>query len=343
MNQGYKILVVDDDPMNQDILDEILGEKYLITTADNGEEALDMLPKLKPDLILLDIMMPGIDGYEVCRRVRGDSRFQFIKIVLVSGKAMIQERLKGYEAGADDYITKPFVEEELEAKVDVFIRLKRKEEVDTLKNDLLKLFSEETTTPLHTIISLSELHREDEFWTEQLTDDLSQIAESGNRLLDLVRKTSLICDLKGKSDLHLAEVDMLELMDSTVDKYRNLAEKRNIHFDLSGDSFAINGDRKLLERAMEYLVDNAVKYSRDNGAIEIRVENLNITIRDYGVGIDSDKIDKIFDEFATKDFLSPKGQGLSLPIVRHIVERHQGTIEVESTKGEGAAFTIRFK
>lgn len=123
MSKKQKILAVDDEPRNLKILTLGLNNEWDMITAATGEEALEILKTDTPDVILLDIMMPGIDGYEVCRQVRKNPRLEFVKIILVSGRAILEERLKGYEAGADDYMTKPFVPEELAAKVKVFMRL----------------------------------------------------------------------------------------------------------------------------------------------------------------------------------------------------------------------------
>jgi len=108
-----KILVVDDDPNNIVIVEELLGDDYDLKTATTGEEALEIALDFLPDIILLDIMMPGIDGYDVCRRLREHSSLRYTKIIMVSAKAMVSERLKGYEVGANDYLTKPFEEDEL--------------------------------------------------------------------------------------------------------------------------------------------------------------------------------------------------------------------------------------
>lgn len=114
-----KILAVDDDLLNLEILKELLEEDYFLSTAENGLDALEMAERIRPGLILLDIMMPGMDGYEVCRQVRSREILKYTKVLLVSAKAMTSERLKGYEAGADDYIIKPFDHEELSAKIRV--------------------------------------------------------------------------------------------------------------------------------------------------------------------------------------------------------------------------------
>ncbi len=117
MRSDYKILIVDDDPMNIDILMDDLEDLYILKSAESGEEALNIIPEFSPDLILLDIMMSGIDGYEVCRRIRADNKYNSIKIILISGRAMENERQKGYQMGADDYVTKPFEVEELVEKI----------------------------------------------------------------------------------------------------------------------------------------------------------------------------------------------------------------------------------
>src|SRR5438128_6009709 len=128
MRHNGKILIVDDNATNIAILEELLSDHYKLHSARSGEEALAALEEFRPDLILLDIMMPGIDGYETCRRIRANPARKNVKVIMVSAKAMVSERLKGYEAGADDYITKPFEEDELLAKVQVYLRLKSVEE-----------------------------------------------------------------------------------------------------------------------------------------------------------------------------------------------------------------------
>lgn len=118
-----KVLIVDDEARNQRIIGEILDGLVDFKQASSGEEALAMIEAYAPDLVLLDIMMPGMDGYEVCRQIRKNPQLNFTKVILVSGKAMLEERLKGYEVGADDYMTKPFMPDELLAKTKVFLRL----------------------------------------------------------------------------------------------------------------------------------------------------------------------------------------------------------------------------
>ena len=183
---GQKILVVDDAPMNILILKNILKGNYTLASAESGTEALEIIPEFRPDLILLDIMMPGMDGYEVCRKIREQEQYRFIKIIMVSAKTMIDDRLKGYQVGADDYITKPFDKKELEAKIRVFSQLKHEEELNQLKGNLLMLFSHETKTPLSIIIGLAAiLHKKSE-----LEDDskrhVGTISEEAYDMLEFI-------------------------------------------------------------------------------------------------------------------------------------------------------------
>ncbi len=132
MQNRYKILAVDDDQANLNIITEILLDDYEVQTAETGEAALEIVKNFIPDLILLDIMMPGIDGYEVCKLFRLNQELINTKILFLSAKEMLEERLLGYEVGGDDFITKPFDEDELIAKIKVFLRLKYEEEIRSL-------------------------------------------------------------------------------------------------------------------------------------------------------------------------------------------------------------------
>jgi len=122
MSSDYRILIVDDDEMNIDILMDSLEEEYDVKAAESGEEALEIIPQYNPNVILLDIMMSGIDGYEVCKRIRADDTYKSVKIILISGRAMEDERQKGFEVGADDYITKPFDVDDIADKIKLLIK-----------------------------------------------------------------------------------------------------------------------------------------------------------------------------------------------------------------------------
>ncbi|MFQ5501382.1 MAG: response regulator [Phycisphaerae bacterium] len=162
MESKSKILAVDDSATNVAVMQEMLNEAYNLKTAASGEEALEIANDFRPDITLLDIMMPGIDGYEVCRRMRATPSLRQTKIIMVSAKALVSERLEGYAAGADDYITKPFAEDELQAKIKVYLRLKNVEEVDQLKNGVVSLLGHEMRSQINGILLPTTLLMSDE-------------------------------------------------------------------------------------------------------------------------------------------------------------------------------------
>lgn len=169
MNSRARILIVDDNAMNIDILRRILRKDYDLDTATSGEECLAKMPSFKPQLVLLDIMMPGIKGYDVCREIKSSPLGRFVQVILVSGKGSAAERVQGYEAKADDYMVKPFDHEEMLSKVQVHLRLAKaqrqlasaKEELQVYANDLEQLVAQRTqqwiATQDMTVFALAQL------------------------------------------------------------------------------------------------------------------------------------------------------------------------------------------
>ncbi len=346
MQSNYKVLIVDDVPHNVEILETSLEDKYILATATNGEQALEIIPRFRPDLVLLDIMMPGINGYEVCRKIKEDEQLNFIKIILVTGKALVEERLKGYDVGADDYVTKPFVIRELEAKIKVFLNLKRSREIDRLKTDLLVLFAHETRTPLNGIIGGSDLLMIDKSISESAKETVKLIAESGHRLLDFIDKTMFLCELKSIPNLKKSQQSTAEQLKNAIMALQNRAKLKKIDtiINLEEDEI-LKADWIMMGKAFRYILDNAIKYSPEDSKVTIiqkkTDKSIVITIEDMGEGIPLEWIDKIFNEFAVKDIVHhQKGQGLSLAISKHILELHGGNITVESTLGKGSIFTM---
>lgn len=348
MSKNTKILIVDDEPQNAEIMREILSfhPKYEYRVAMSGEEALEILESYFPDIILLDIMMPGIDGYEVCRRVREKKRHALSKIVMLSGKSMIGDRLKGYSAGADDYITKPFVEDELLAKLEVFSKLNRMEEVDNLKTMALNILSHETRTPLNGIILGSELLNDMKGLPEQAQKYIEMIRESGARIQDLVEKISRYCVVKDGLQLNVCDKRFDERISAILKTIpRPLGLK--IVYDFIGN-VCFSADWELLEEVLLTVLNNAVKNSPENGSITIEYRrcdsSIKIIIKDQGPGVDPAVSEKIFDGLYSPDILHHRqGTGLSLAIAKEIIEEHGGSICCRNRKGKGAVFEISLR
>lgn len=183
MQTQKKILVVDDNPANCAIIEELLGDQYNLMTVLTGQNALKAAQDFQPDLILLDVMMPGIDGYEVCRRIRMTPSLRYTRIIIVSAKAMVSERLKGYQAGADDYITKPFDVDELLAKIRVYLRLKFVEETEQIESNVLSGLYSRTSAPLNSLIqSAQTLMFEEELDTKERKALIEEVYLSAKEL-----------------------------------------------------------------------------------------------------------------------------------------------------------------
>ena len=211
MSNHKKILIVDDNPDNILYMKEIL-EDFRVEKAFSGEEGLTMASEILPDIILLDIMMPGIDGYEVCRRIRANPTLQYTKVILMSAKAMTSERVKGFEAGADDYLSKPFEDDELLAKVKVFLRLQYVEVSDMLKNDLLSRLCyvndsdgplRSIFSPLYTLIETEDMDQRDEEKT------VETILRETKSLLEILHHIIELCKMKSKKSETIVEASNL--------------------------------------------------------------------------------------------------------------------------------------
>jgi DNA-binding response OmpR family regulator len=353
-NNAWKkrILVVDDDRTNVLILEEILGREFEIKSVYNGESALETAEDFKPDIILLDIMMPEKDGYEVCSIFRRKPGLKFTKIILLSAKSMLDDRLKGYQAGADDFITKPFDPEELLAKVRVFIRLKSVQEIDRMKDDLINLFSHETRTPLNSILGFAKILGASEKFDEHEKECVKHIINSGKTLLELVNKTILLCNLRNGTRVVIEKkTDFETIIEKAVDSVQEKVREKNIILlkDLNNVNIPFSADEELLVAALTYVLENAVKFSPYLAPVEISLrkgENgIACDVKDNGKGLEKgsgEQSDMLFSGFYVGDLEHHgRGHGLSLLIVKQIMLLHGGTVSAVNNINEaGCTFTL---
>jgi signal transduction histidine kinase len=264
---------------------------------------------------------------------------------MVSGKAMVEERLEGYEAGADDYITKPFVDDELLAKLKVFSKLKKAEEIDELKTGILQLFSHETKTPLNGILLGSQLILDTPSLPDKITEYAKLIKISGERIHDLVRKILLLSSLKSSQRLALGTQPLGTYLAGLTGNNEYLPSY-NIKFDLiCPENFNLNVDWKLFHEAVVAVIDNGIKFTPAGGTLSIKAQCdsnfVFLHVQDQGPGIDPTLKEKIFDEFYSQQIENhSKGTALSLAISKKIMQLHGGDLCVESATEEGATFTF---
>lgn len=275
MSEMQRVLIVDDEPRNQRIIAEILDGLVEYKNASSGEEAFSVLDSYIPDLILLDIMMPGIDGYEVCKKIRSDGRFKLAKIILVSGKAMLEERLKGYEVGADDYMTKPFVPEELLAKAKVFLRLTLVEKnIFELNHSLEEKVQERTRQLVEAeakLVSSGKMAALGEMAggiAHEINTPLGTIGMVGDQIQDLVSEDPI--------DRNLI-IEMSQTIGKTVKKISTIINGlRTFSRDGSQDRFDLTPVKEIIENTLT-LCTEKIKHA----AIKVELSEIPDDLKIY--------------------------------------------------------------
>jgi len=211
MQEKNKILAVDDNSINLAAIKELLGSQYDLMTVSTGLDVLKMAQEFQPDLIILDIMLPDIDGYEVCQQIRKSSLLRYTKIIMVSAKAMISERLKGYQVGADDYLTKPYDGEELLAKVCAHLRTKPIKAIQQNEQNLLNTLYDKINALIDSLVnSLLELAQMLESGENVSIDKRKRLAEQLNRCVKELQSLGEETSPSGNSEKQKVEAGASE-------------------------------------------------------------------------------------------------------------------------------------
>lgn len=367
--EKQKVLIVDDEPRNQRIIAETFEDTVEQQYASSGEETLKVLESYQPDLVLLDIMMPDISGYDVCKSIRANPKFKFIKVILVSGKAMLDERLTGYEVGADDYMTKPFVPEELLAKSKVFLRLNKVEKELSVLNQSLEgqvyertrqlieaesrlihsakmaalgemagSIAHEINTPLSTVMMLS--NQISELLNEQPPDLVETarmtqvISDTAGRIAGIVRGLKTF-SRDGNKDA-FAAVPLKQILNDTLALCNEKLKNGNIKLIIenSATDFTIECRPVQISQVLLNLINNA------QDAIQQLPEKwININFEkqpDFVQIFITDSGSGISEEIKSKifqPFFTTKqigvGTGLGLSISKGIVDAHHGSLDID--------------
>lgn len=343
-----RILCVDDDPTTRGMYHSLLSRKFEVTIAITGEEALEMAQSSPPDLVLLDVELPGMRGTEVCRRLREHTGLRLTKILLVSSHKTPPDRLLGYEAGADDYVGKPFEADELLAKIRVFLRLKAAEEVERLKTDALGLLCHESRTPLNGILAPAQALLE-----TPLTEDqrmlVSIIAECAADLHGFLEKVLLLSQFRaGTVETITTRIELEQGLETLVETASEKASKKKVTLKLRTDQpVVVAGNQDLLRLTVGAVLDNAVNYAPDGSSVEIAIRVkasvAQVVIEDTGTGIPLQLLPRLFDALSIEDLRHhQRGSSISLSLARAIARHLGGDIEAHSTETEPTRFTVRF-
>ncbi|MBD2426673.1 hybrid sensor histidine kinase/response regulator [Phormidium sp. FACHB-1136] len=350
------ILVVDDTPDNLTFISGLLRDHYRVKVATSGEKAIAIAQaQPHPDLILLDIVMPGLNGYEVCEQLKANPQTKPIPVIFLTVKSDIEDERRGLEIGAVDYITKPVSPPILMARVKTQLNLKASydslQELLRSREDMVNMIVHDLRNPITNILLLSEIFLENiDSPPQKLRKNLDIIWRSGQKLKTLVDDLLLKAKLEsGHFSLDRQLVDLGELCRTALSDVQDIAEQRKLtlHLDLPGDNaFPVYVDPLLIRRAIENLLSNAIKYSPSHSTVNLRLayapnEQTRIQVVDEGPGISAELRQHIFDKYEIGTLMRGVSQiGLGLAFCKLAVEAHGGQINVEDNQPKGSIFTI---
>jgi two-component system, sensor histidine kinase and response regulator len=364
MDRRYSVLVVDDEPNGFDVIEaHLYREGYDLHYAASGFEALNLMDSLDPDVILLDVMMPQMDGIEVCRHLKSNPEWKHIPIIIVTALNSKEDLARSLDAGADDFLTKPVSGIELRARVRSMLRIKQQydalQATLQLREDLSTMIVHDLRNPLTNILLSGNLLLESGVEGKN-AERIELIISSGRQLNSMINDLLLLAKMEaGKMVLKRAEVDVEQLINDALSRVTKIAALKKLHLksQLPEKSYPILGDANLLLRVFDNLLSNAIKFSLPDSTITVKVDYPNgsvsseltlaqstqaiVRIADEGIGISEELQRRIFEKYEVGNPLEGVTQlGLGLAFCKMVVEAHKGRIFVEANQPQGSIFTI---
>lgn len=368
-----RILIADDLQDNLNIVKAVLGYKgYIVDLAKNGKQVLEQVEKQVPDLILLDIQMPEMSGFEACRILKAKQEYKEIPIIFLTAKADSYDIVDGFKHGAVDYITKPFNTMELLARVQTHLELKRSRDLlseknkylevisagltklNNEKNDFMQIAAHDLKNPLSTIRGLADfLRRDNEIPPESMKIMFTNIVKSSERMYAIINNLLNVNAIEeGSFRFEAAPVDVEAVVRDLADQYDYQVSIKQTHLriDVPGQfSSMIHANLDSLTQVIDNLLSNAIKYSPAETTVTISLSKhesrLRIAITDEGAGFSENDRNNLFGKFAQLS-AQPTGNevstGLGLYIAKKLTEAMNGTISCVSELGKGSTFILEF-
>ena len=357
-----KILLVDDSVQNLRLLGNMLREKnYQIALAQNGKEGLQLAHKIQPDLILLDIMMPELDGYQVCEKLKKEETTRDIPVIFLTAKTSNDDVIKGFRTGGVDYITKPFNKEELFMRIKTHLDLKRAHdkisrqaetlrELNATKDKMFSVISHDLRAPLGGIKSMLDLIYEDQNDHKQISkqslDSLKNAADQTYNLLENLLYWSR--SQRGKLNNDPEWINVYDLIIENLELLQTMSDNKKIRIENQVDEdLHAMADRNMIKTVIRNLIINAIKFTYEKGTITLSSERKNgqveISVQDNGIGIQKHNLEKILNNkeyYTTFGTRREKGSGLGLNLCIDFVRRNHGDLFIDSEYQKGSIFTF---
>ncbi len=360
---GMKILIVDDTSANIDVLRLSLeAEGYNLAFAPNGKVALKLVANNKPDLILLDIMMPEMDGLETCKQLKSSDETKEIPVIFITAKIETGDIIKGFQIGGADYIGKPFRHEEVCSRVKTHLQLvasqkqlKKKNhslvDLNNLKNAFIGMAAHDLRNPLTIICGLTDLIMMSQKYDlpKKIKEDIMIINDTGKDMLAVINNLLDITAIEsGKLKVELMPGKLKPLIEKQLKRFTISSKNKEIEIHTSlSDIDNILFDHDYIKQIIDNLISNALKFSEFNKNIFITLkmqgEEALFSVRDEGPGISEEDQKMLFKPFQKLNARPTGGErstGLGLTIVKKLIEDHNGRFSVESQLGVGSKFSF---
>lgn len=359
MKNAPQILIVDDNVTNLQVLGSILKEnKYNVLIAKNGTMAINTTKQYLPDLILLDIMMPEMNGYEVAERLKSNPETAMIPIIFISAKNDEDSIVEGFNVGGQDYISKPFIPRELIARVQTHLSIRKNEKnleyIINAKNNFFQSVTKTLKDPLSQLASFSQmlpskLEAEDYQKAGEYAKLISDTAIDQFKVFENLLEWAKI--QTGHYSPFLEDVDIAQVIESAVGLQQSLITQKSLQLTTNFDTGIAFADADLIGTVLRNLINNACKFSLDEGEVTINVfekdDSVFIEVHNKTGFLSSDDAQTLLVEGANLSDVNPdheeKGAGLGLPICRELAKINSGSIMVEGLENEGAKFTLKLQ
>lgn len=360
----YKILIVDDVMSNVLLLKVLLtNEKFAIATASNGRQALEQVEKENPDLVLLDVMMPDMSGFEVAQHLKSNPNTADIPIIFLTALNSTADIVKGFQVGANDFISKPFNKEELIIRVTHQISLvaakrlilsKTEELQRTIagRDKLYSVIAHDLRSPMGSIkmvLNMLILNLPSEKIGAEMYELLTmanQTTENVFSLLDNLLKWTK--SQIGKLNVVYQDVDLVEVTDGVIEIFSMVASLKKIRIhEMKPEKMMVNADIDMLKTVVRNLLSNAIKFSKENSEVLVKMEEVDgmavVSVQDYGCGISEEGQKKLLHtdtHFSTFGTNNEEGSGLGLLLCKDFVVKNGGKLWFTSKEGEGSIFSF---